>query len=603
MRKRDHKSLKSYSSKELDQLSFELRGDIFDAVNRNGGHLSPNLGSTDRTISLLRAFDPFYDDILFDVGHQRYAYKLLTGRKLYHLRKTNGLSPFSLRSESKADRYDSGHAGDSISTAIGRATRKKMEKRETYTVVVIGDASLFNGRAREGLEQLSRRKLTRFILVLNDNGRSIGKNTGSFTREYSSYRKDFSRLADSSSLVDLPRDDFQVIKSDKKTDSIFKHFALPVIGPISGHDFDKRDEAFNQAKLQALNGPVIVHLRTIKGYGFPPARKDTVGKYHCVESGFTDRKDAIYPFEKRKEEFLLSERKKKKDIYLISPDSIYSAGLREVFNQFPGRCINTEIGEENAIGISAGLALKNKRPIVDISSSFLQRGYDQIREDVSRQKLPVLFFVEKAGLNGEDGESHQGLYDVSILKTIPSCKVRMPFDLSSFEYIRKRRAFTGDSPLFVRLPKEKEIKDRKIRGRSDLFELDRYSKGKYALLAIGPLGRRLAEKRKQYKKFDIFRRIDLLPDDSILDRVNLLGYKRIFLYDPYSTAEGSYEKIASYLFSHSYKGKFKSYTFENKFIPCGQNEDLLRRNSLTPNDVYDDLLEINRRHRKKEKEL
>ena len=156
MRKRDRKSLLTYSKEELDKLSFELRGEILDAVIHNGGHLSSNLGATDRTISLLRAFDPFYDDILFDVGHQTYAYKLLTGRKLYHLRKTNGLSPFRLRSESKADQYDNGHAGDSLSTAMGRTRRKNAEKRDTYTVVVIGDASLFNGRAREALEQLSR---------------------------------------------------------------------------------------------------------------------------------------------------------------------------------------------------------------------------------------------------------------------------------------------------------------------------------------------------------------------------------------------------------------------------------------------------------------
>lgn len=600
MRKRDRKSLLTYSKEELDKLSFELRGEILDAVIHNGGHLSSNLGATDRTISLLRAFDPFYDDILFDVGHQTYAYKLLTGRKLYHLRKTNGLSPFSLRSESKADQYDNGHAGDSLSTAMGRTRRKNAEKRDTYTVVVIGDASLFNGRAREALEQLSRRNLKRLIIVLNDNGRSIGENKGSFAKEYLPLRKDFSDLKDSSLLLELPREENQTSLKEEK-DSIFSHFSLPVIGPVSGHSFTAREDTFKEAKQKALNGPVLVHLRTIKGYGYSKARKDKEGKYHCVEKDFDKETDTCYPLSKKKKEFLLNERKKKKDIYVIAPDSIYSSGLKEVFDEFPLRCINTEIGEENAIGIASGLRLKNKKAVIDISSCFLQRGYDQIRENVSRQKLPALFFVEKAGLNGEDGESHQGLYDVARLKSIPSCKVRMPFDISSLEYIRKVYSFSSDKPLFVRIPREKDVRDRKIRGFTDLFPLDRYRKGKYAFIGVGPLGMQLAEKRKRYHRFDVFRLLDLLSEDSLFDSYNLLRYKRIFFYDPYSTKEGSASHIGSYLLRHSYKGKYYPKAFENKFVPVGQNEDLLKRNSLYPSDVLEDILDTCHRHRKKEK--
>ena len=297
----------------------------------------------------------------------------------------------------------------------------------------------------------------------------------------------------------------------------------------------------------------------------------------------------------------MNERKKKKDIYVIAPDSIYSSGLKEVFDEFPLRCINTEIGEENAIGIASGLRLKNKKAVIDISSCFLQRGYDQIRENVSRQKLPALFFVEKAGLNGEDGESHQGLYDVARLKTIPSCKVRMPFDVSSLEYIRKVYSFSSDKPLFVRIPREKDVRDRKIRGFTDLFPLDRYRKGKYAFIGVGPLGMQLAEKRKRYHRFDVFRLLDLLSEDSLFDSYNLLRYKRIFLYDPYSTKEGSASHIGSYLLRHSYKGKYYPMAFENKFVPVGQNEDLLKRNSLYPRDVLEDILDTCHRHRKKEK--
>ena len=177
----------------------------------------------------------------------------------------------------------------------------------------------------------------------------------------------------------------------------------------------------------------------------------------------------------------------------------------------------------------------------------------------------------------------------------------MPFDVSSLEYIRKVYSFSSDKPLFVRIPREKDVRDRKIRGFTDLFPLDRYRKGKYAFIGVGPLGMQLAEKRKRYHRFDVFRLLDLLSEDSLFDSYNLLRYKRIFLYDPYSTKEGSASHIGSYLLRHSYKGKYYPMAFENKFGPVGQNEDLLKRNSLYPRDVLEDILDTCHRHRKKEK--
>lgn len=604
MRKKDRKSLIGYGEKELEKLSYELRSQIFDAVKTNGGHLSANLGSTDRTISLLRAFDPFYDDVLFDVGHQSYAFKLLTGRKLYHLRRTNGLAPFSLRAESKADRYDNGHAGDALSTARGRALRKKEEARNSYTVVVIGDASFLNGRTREALGRLSSLHLKRFIIVLNDNGRSIGKNNGFLSSYYASFRKNLSPLReDSSSLVDLPREEGGSLPL-KSGDSFFSAFGLRNIGPLSGHDFLSRDEAFKTAKDLSLSFPVIVHLRTIKGYGYLKARKDQDGKYHCVGKGFPDAKSVPDLFQEKKAEYLLSERKKDKGLYLISPDSVFSASLGKLFSLFPGRCVNTGIGEENAIGRASGLRLKAKKAVVDLSSPFLQRGYDQVRENICRQSLSPLFFVEKAGLNGEDGESHQGLYDVSRLRSIPGeKKVRMPFDLSSLEFILKEFPFSLNGPLFVRLPGKEEVKDRKIRGLGDIFPLDRYSKGKYAFLGIGPRGRKVAEKRKLYRRFDAFRMLDLLPKPETLEKRNLTKYKKIFLYDPYSTVEGTGKWLSGYLEEKGYQGQYHCFAFANRFYPVGQNEDILKRNSLSDEEVYAQILSLcNRRRKKRKKE-
>ena len=594
-------SLKDLDKDALRVLASDIRADILSACLSNGGHLSSNLGAVELTISLVRNFDLQTDDILFDVGHQAYTYKILTGRNIRDIRITDGISPFNLREESPYDVYSNGHAGDCISTATGITKAKILQKDETYTVAFVGDASIENGLSFEALDFIAAHKeLKRLIIVLNDNGMAISKNRGPISKKFSKLRNSRFYFRTSSHLgKSMSKHKFswkmflklRALKDHLKgmviSPTMFESMGIKYIGPYDGHDFPSLDLALEKAKLLAQKGPVIVHILTKKGYGYPEAMKDSSGAFHGVSKNF-DEKACVesQSFTSIKESFLYGPMKRDEKRVLITPAMEKGSSLERLFKDFPERCIDTGISEEHAVVMASGLALQGYHPIVDIYSTFLQRCYDEIIENVSRNKVKVTFIVERAGLVGEDGSSHHGIYDVGMVRNIPYRKVYMPFDVLSLKYIQEKAHADNYGPFFIRFPKGTPVFDVPPY-KMDEIVFCRRNHAKKLVLAVSVFGYQLLNKLDE--SFDTAMMLNLLPDDQVLKNYHLEEYDEIYLYDPYSTKDGSATFMGDYFQRSGFKGKYQYFAFKNDFITFGQNADLLKKTGLDISTVYEKL--------------
>ncbi len=575
---------------KLKVLASDLRADILSATIRNGGHLSSNLGVVELTIALLRHFDPLKDDILFDVGHQTYAYKMLTGRSLDNLRKTNGLAPFSDRFSSEFDKYNNGHASTSISTAYGIAKAKQLLGDNSYTIAVIGDSSIVSGLSMEAINLISDDKRLNLMIIVNDNGMSIGKHVGHISKNFVKLRNSRIYFRTASKLGRMMKKSkltWKVfLKMRSLKDHIRRFFIEPTVfesmsikyeGPIDGHDFSALDFAFIKAKKNLLTGPLVLHVLTKKGYGYQPAMNDESGEFHGVKNNFDKTVFSSKPnidFVTLKSLYLLDYMRLNPLAYVITPAMELGSGLENVFSTYPNRCIDVGIAEEHAVTMAAGLALKGTLPIVDIYSTFLQRGYDEIIEDVSRNKVKVVFLIERAGLVGEDGASHHGIYDVAMAKSIPYSQVYMPYDKRSMARLFKEHFFIEDGPTFFRLTKDSPIEDAKIISHMSIGDIYEKNSDDVLLLAIGPRGYTLFEKlESKYTKIIL---LNLLPSIEELNSIQAFKYSKIILFDPYSTKEGTGTYLASLLLENEYKGEYHHLAFENDFVTFGQMDDLMK---------------------------
>ncbi len=601
------KSLLGYDDLSINQLKVlasDVRSDILSVCLNNGGHLSSNLGSVELTIECLRHFDAINDDIIFDVGHQAYAYKILTGRNLKDIRELDGISPFLDRNESKFDKYCSGHAGDALPVAVGFAKAKQLEKSSSYTICVTGDSSIVNGLAFESLNYLADDKIKRLIIIVNDNGMAISQNVGFMKKQFQKMRNSKFYFNTSSFLNrkmsknKITRKLFYGLKRIKDKvkqmvlpNNFFESIGLKYIGPFNGNDLNALDLAFKKAKLVSENGPVILHLLTKKGYGYYPAMNDKNGSFHGVSPEFDDLivEDTKENFLSLKEKYLFKKMEDDKKMIIITPAMLVGSKLSSLQNKYPERVIDVGIAEENAISFASGLALKNYHPVVDIYSTFLQRGYDEVIEDIVRNKISALFFVERAGLVGSDGASHQGLYDVSYLKTIPNVKIYMPFDKKSFTYLMSADYFSNDYPSFIRLSKDDIIReDYPIIYMKDYLL---YKKGKSALIiAIGQEGFKLIKKYFKHE-YTLITLLDLLPEYDILNEIDFKQYNDVIIYDPYSTIEGTVSYLSLYLTSINYKGNYHYFSFNCEFVTHGDIDSLYKRYKLDHESVY---LKINK---------
>ena len=460
--------IKQLSPIEYNQLADEIRRFLIEKISKTGGHLASNLGVVELTMALHLAFNLPQDKLIWDVGHQSYTHKILTGRKnqFDQLRKFGGMSGFPKRNESHFDAFDTGHSSTSISAGLGLVKARDL-KNEHYSVVsVIGDGALTGGMAYEALNNASSLK-TNFIIVLNDNTMSIAKNVGGVPHMLSNIRSSDSyydlKENVTNTLYKLPGGD-HIVERIKKTKSNLKQIILPgqmfecmgiaYLGPVNGHDIEKLIKVFHVAKR--INGAVIIHVVTHKGHGYKPAERNPA-KFHGIgpfdivtgkESKSSDKPTYSDVFSEK----ICQLAKKDKSIVAVTAAMPDGTGLNKFSKWFPDRFFDVGIAEEHAVTFSAGMAAGGLKPVFAVYSSFLQRAYDQILHDVCIQHLHVVFAIDRAGLVGSDGETHQGIYDYSYMNIIPGMTVMAPKNRLEFMDMMEF-ANSFDGPVAIRYPR------------------------------------------------------------------------------------------------------------------------------------------------------
>jgi len=466
--------IKNFSTLELRQLSREIRKYLIDVTSETGGHLSSNLGVVELTLAIHQAFDSPKDKIVWDVGHQAYVHKLLTNRieELKTVRQFGGISGFPKKNESKHDIYETGHSSTSISACVGLAYARDIKGEDNYVISIIGDGALTGGMAYEALNNATNIK-DKFIVILNDNQMSIDKNVGGMSVYLDKFRTGhlYNEVKSDveSKLSQIPGIGKKVVKAVKSVKDSVKQLVIPgmffeelgftYLGPVDGHDLRLLKTSLEQAKK--VEGPVLLHVMTTKGKGYHHAEQDPL-KFHGVK-----------PFDKTNGNFhnLNLDNKPAKsyssivgdtliDIASIKPNVVAitaamcsGTGLSSYSKQFPKRFFDVGIAEQHAVTFSAGLATSGLKPFFVVYSSFLQRAYDQVLHDVCIQNLPVVFCLDRSGLVGEDGETHQGVFDLSFLSHIPNLTVMAPKSGDELKKMLHFAASYEEGPIAIRYPK------------------------------------------------------------------------------------------------------------------------------------------------------
>lgn len=465
----DTKDLKKLNIEDLPELCAEIRDFLINSIAKTGGHLAPNLGVVELTVALHYIFNSPDDKIIFDVGHQCYVHKILTGRKkdFASLRKLNGLSGFPKPYESVHDVFSTGHSSTSISSALGIATANKLEGKPYYTIAVIGDGALTGGLAFEGLNN-SNVKDTNLIVILNDNQMSISQSVGSLSLYlnkirsnslYTSSKKGIKTVL--SRIPFLGKLVYKLISWLKKgikhiilpSSIMFEQFGFSYLGPIDGNDIDDLTEFLERAKN--INKPVLIHVVTKKGLGYAPAEENP-NKFHGVAPFNVDTGELLKPsapsYSADFGKIMVDEANKNDRLVAITAAMRSGVGLDDFAKQFKDRFFDVGIAEGHAVTFAAGLAKQGYLPVVAVYSTFLQRAYDQIIHDVALQNLHVIFAIDRAGIVGSDGETHHGLFDLAYLSNIPNLTLLAPKDANEFEDMMKF-AFKWTGPIAIRYPR------------------------------------------------------------------------------------------------------------------------------------------------------
>lgn len=453
--------LKALNRDETVALSQEIRGFLIENVSECGGHLASNLGVVELTLALHRVFDTPSDKIVWDVGHQSYVHKIVTGRReeFSTLRTPGGLSGFTKRSESEYDPFGAGHSSTSISAALGIAEAEHLSGSDAYTVAIVGDGAFTGGMIHEALNNCDRTKGIKLIIVLNENEMSISKNIGSFAQSLSKIRNSTgyfrTKAATRNFLGKIPLiGKFTVTfltKAKKALKNIlygsnyFENLGLYYIGPVNGHDIGELEDMLSEARK--YDQSVVVHVKTQKGRGYAPA-EERPDKFHSISPKDSEPAGG---FSKVFGETLTDIAKNDSRVCAITAAMGRGTGLAEFEKQFPERFFDVGIAEEHAVTFASGLAAGGMIPVCAVYSTFLQRSYDNILHDAALQKLPVIFAIDRAGLNASDGATHHGIFDVAFMSSVPEMQIFTPATYESLERIL-RHAVTLSEPVAIRYP-------------------------------------------------------------------------------------------------------------------------------------------------------
>ena len=596
--------LKKLSIKEKEELATEIRQLILDVVSKNGGHLASNLGTVELTIALLDIFNLPKDKIIWDVGHQTYAYKILTGRKdrFNTLRQMNGIAGFPRTKESEYDFYDVGHSSTSISIALGMARARDIKKTKERILAVIGDGALTSGLSLEGLHDAGISK-TDLTIILNDNTMSIGKNNGGLSRFLSKLRtRKFYIKSNNKIKKFILKIPFigkglycfisylkRRIKGLLIQNMYFENIGFTYLGPVDGHNISDMEELFKNSLN--LSGPVLIHVITKKGKGYSPSLKHP-NKYHAIapfdiKTGKTLKKKEM-DYSKVLGKKIVSLAKDNQDIVAITAAMEEGTGLDEFAKTFPKRFFNVEICEEHALTMAGGMAKNGLIPVIAIYSSFLQRAYDELLHDVCLTNQHVIIAIDRAGNTGNDGETHHGIYDLSYLNTIPNLVIMAPKSFMELEDMLEF-AINYNGSIAIRYPKGKEemtFKSSKITfGKSEILK-----KGNdLTILAIGKMVARSLKVAERLEHDNISvevinaRFLKPLDIDTIKSSINKT--KRLVTIEDNDCEYGLGATIKKYI----NEDKVLSLGYNNTYLEHGNIDELERVHHLDEEGIYQEI--------------
>lgn len=593
--------LKELNYKELENLASNIRKEIISSVSKNGGHLSSNLGTVESIIALHKVFNFSKDKILFDVGHQSYTHKILTGRNLTNLRKKDGISGFPKISESIYDCFEGGHSSNSLSTALGMALKRDLNHENYDIVCYIGDSSFANGLIFEALnDEIIRNH--KIIIILNDNDMSISKSVGNisktlqkistsrfYNRLKESYKKSFNKNKLGKFLYRKTYNFKNFIKNIFFRKNIFTIFDLNYIGPIDGHNFKTLIKNFERAKNTTKS--VVVHIKTIKGLGFEKAQNDSEGYYHGV-APFKINKDINYE-NKNSYSFLYScyiknLLKKDKNVIAVSPATLIGSDLLQLKKEFQNQVYDVGIAEEHSLSLSAGMALSGLKPYVFIYSTFLQRGFDQVIHDIARLNLNVKILVDRSGFVGQDGSTHLGIFDEAFLLEVPNTVVCMASSKEQCELLVDF-SYNFSGFLVIRFPKTNfhSVKLAYNSIKVGQYEYVKKCNSNKVLITFGPILYTILKFTKDYN-IDIIESIFQSPiSDELVN--DLMHYKIIYIYNVYGVENGFNNLLISKLIKLNYKGSIKSYAIKNRFITHRTIEECLEAENLNPEFIINEI--------------
>lgn len=593
--------IKKLSFNEQNELAIELREFLLDNVSKNGGHLASNLGVVELTIALLNNFDFTKDKIVFDVGHQSYIYKILTDRKntFNTLRNYKGISGFPKREESKYDFFDTGHSSNSISAALGMARARDLKGEDHNIISVIGDGAFTGGMVYEALNDLGYNH-SKMLIILNDNQMSISSNVGGLSNylnkvklnpSYNKIKKSMHRkliLEKNNKIIKIIRRIKNSIKTLFFNPMFFENLGVRYIGPIDGHNLKDLDRVLK--KVKKLDGPVVLHIVTTKGIGYIPALENP-DKFHAVSK--FDITTGI-PIQSNPNTYsnafgksLVKLAKKDNTIVAISAAMINGTGLKEFAKLYPNRTFDVGITEEHAVTLAAGMATSGLRPVFAVYSTFLERGFDQLLIDVCMQNLPVVFGIDRAGLVGNDGKTHQGVFDISYLNLMPNLKILSPKCTSEMEVLLDY-AFKETGPVAIRYPRGGDELNLKPLTEIKTGVWEQIEKGeKVVILATGKMVEKAIKAKETLKNYNpiIINATFIKPlDYKYLKKIVNKNYNVLTLEDN-NIIGGFGEQVLYALNNLNFKGKIKIMGYQDKFIDHGSIEELLIEEKMDPKSI------------------
>ncbi len=597
--------LKKMSVFELEELSRNIRNFLIDKISITGGHLSSNLGIVDLTIAIHKVFNAPKDKIIFDVGHQSYTHKILTGRahEFDKLRQYNGLSGFQKMSESIYDCYEAGHSSTSLSAALGYAIARDLDKKKHNVVAIIGDGSIGNGLAYEALNHIGSLN-TKLIVILNDNEMSISKNVGAIHNTLDKIRSNFKneKIKKVPYLGKKIKSGTKLIKESfkkiyMKEGYLFEEFGFTYYGPINGHDYDEMISYLEMAKKS--NRPVLLHVITEKGKGYKYAESDIEGIWHGIspfdkETGIIKSKnDGLISWSEVISNHLIDIAKTNKDIVAITPAMANGSKLNKFKEIYKDRFIDVGIAEEHALVMANSMAIAGKKPFVSIYSTFLQRGYDQVFHDIARMDSNVVIGIDRAGIVGEDGETHQGLYDIAFLNHIPNMIIAAPKNSSEAKGILEF-AFNSKHPFAIRYSKQRIEYNNESLVISD-YSWEEIKKGSDAvIITYGDFVNNakiiVNNLKKDKLNIGIINARFIKPiDTSMLDKI-IKTKKPIIVYEEACLIGSLGSMISSYIVNSN--TKIKCFGIKDTFVKQGKYDIIIKKLGLDVDTMTSNIKEF-----------